>query len=457
MSRQIAAKSSLSLSDNEVAQRDTGQGKVLFTVYRERECGLLIQNNRLIAAGFLTEAVSRIGAIYIGRIKDVAKNIEAYFVEIADGEVCFLPFKKAEFPFLLNRPYHGKLAEGDTLLVQVERDAQKTKLASVTAHISLSNDYFVLFMGARRVGYSAKLSKEQKEKMKGCVEAIFGEKGILQNGSLAQDWTVLLPKKALDGWQDEGHSLQTLPLPSTGCIFRTKAAEELNGGEPEKLLACFYEIVEQYADLLHRARYRSCFSCLKEPASSAEALLESLAAGWEYQEIVTDSEARYQELKEYCGRKKDPKPLRLYQDEMLSLAKLYSVESKMEMAMGSRVWLKSGGYLVIEPTEALTVIDVNSGKYEASKDSEETALHINMEAAKEIALQLRLRNLSGIIIVDFINMARKDSRSQVLSLLKRRTADDRLQTTVVDMTPLGLVEITRKKKNKPLWEQFSNR
>ena len=121
------------------------------------------------------------------------------------------------------------------------------------------------------------------------------------------------------------------------------------------------------------------------------------------------------------------------------------------------MWLKSGGYLVIEPTEALTVIDVNSGKYEASKDSEETALHINMEAAKEIALQLRLRNLSGIIIVDFINMAREDSRSQVLSLLKRRTADDRLQTTVVDMTPLGLVEITRKKKNKPLWEQFSNR
>ena len=122
--------------------------------------------------------------------------------------------------------------------------------------------------------------------------------------------------------------------------------------------------------------------------------------------------------------------------------------------MESSVWLNSGGYLVIEPTEALTAIDVNSGKYDADREARETYLRINLEAAKEVALQLRLRNLSGIIIVDFINMQSWEDRKTLLDYLKRLTTQDRVQTKVIDMTPLGLVEITRKKIDKPLKEQY---
>ena len=122
--------------------------------------------------------------------------------------------------------------------------------------------------------------------------------------------------------------------------------------------------------------------------------------------------------------------------------------------MASRVWLKSGGYLIIEPTEALTVIDVNTGKYEAGKDPQETYRRINLEAAEEVAIQLVLRNLSGIIIVDFINMQSASYNRELLNHLKALVQKDKVQTHVVDMTPLGLVEITRKKISKPLREQF---
>ena len=453
MSRRIIPKTSLSLSEQETSERNTIQGKMLFTAYHGRDCALLIQKDRLTAVSVLSEAGSKIGAVYIGKVKNMAQNIDACFVEIGDGEICFLPLKKAACPYLLNRPYNGKLAEGDSLLVQVERDAQKTKLASVTAHISLSNDYFVIAMGASQINYSSRLERESRESLRKRICFLFTEGALTQNGKLIQDWNHLLSADTVKRLTAENIFTDLLPsLPSTGLIVRTKAADVLP--ETVSLMEQFFSLTEEYVRLLHTARYRSCFTCLKEAPGAVETVLQGLAAEWEYQELVTDSPKLYQELSEYCRLHKDAGPLRLYQDDMLSLSSLYSIESRMETALGSRVWLKSGGYLIIEPTEALTVIDVNSGKYESGKSTEDTSLTINLEAAREVAIQLRLRNLSGIIIVDFINMAQYASRTQVMNLLTQLTEKDRVKTTVVDMTPLGLVEITRKKISKPLRDQF---
>lgn len=453
MSRQIPAKSSLSIPEQEARERDAVQGKVLFTDYRGHDCALLIRKDRLTAARILSEVSGRIGAIYIGKIKNMVKNMNACFVEIADREICFLPLKKAEYPYLLNRTYDGRLVEGDTLLVQVERDAQKNKQASVTAHISLSNDYFVIAMGTQRISYSAKLEKEKREALVKRVTYLFTEGVIAQNGELIQEWGNLLSACSTGRLAADHISTELLPLPPTGCIVRTKAADADDVSQ-KPLQEYFFALTEEYARLLHTARYRSCFTCLKEAPGAVEAVLQELADEQEYGEIVTDNERLYQELWQYCESHEDSRPLRLYQDDLLSLSSLYSIESRMETALESRVWLKSGGYLIIEPTEALTVIDVNSGKYEARKGNEEEALAVNLEAAREVALQLRLRNLSGIIIVDFINMAQNTSRNQVISLLRQLAARDRIKTTIVDMTPLGLVEITRKKTSKPLCEQL---
>ena len=146
-----------------------------------------------------------------------------------------------------------------------------------------------------------------------------------------------------------------------------------------------------------------------------------------------------------------------YEDRLLPLGKLYSLDKAFEEAQSERVWLKSGGYLVIQPTEALTVIDVNTGKYEGKKNTEEAFFRINREAAQESARQIRLRSLSGIIIIDFINMEEKEHQETVLEELKNAVKTDPVRPVLVDMTPLGLVEVTRKRQYRSLKEQLADK
>lgn len=468
MSRQIQQKTSVSITEEERQLRKPDMGRLLFTVYRGRRCALYIQNNRLTAASFFPEAPSRIGAVYIGKVKNMAKNIDACFVEIAGGEICFLSLKDVFIPYLLNRDYNGRLVEGDEILVQVVKDSHNTKKASVSTQISLANACFSLSLDNRKAGFSSKLSKEKKQELK----EFLTKRSILQNGYLNQDigslldFSFAMPEhetsagrrtSGLEGLEDilPKNMPKGIKLPPIGCVVRTRAGEE----SESELLRHFFSIAAQYIRLLYTAKYRSCFSCLKEAPADFEAVfgqfpLESCSSaepGWE---IVTDQQALREPLETYCKEHGIHANIRLYQDDMLSLSVLYSVESRLETALASRVWLKSGGYLVIEPTEAMTVIDVNTGKYEAGKDPQETYLKINLEAAEEIAIQLRLRNLSGIIVVDFINMRSAASNKELLNHLKELVVKDKVLTNVVDMTPLGLVEITRKKINKPLREQF---
>ena len=142
-----------------------------------------------------------------------------------------------------------------------------------------------------------------------------------------------------------------------------------------------------------------------------------------------------------------------YQDASYPLDKLLGIQSKLAKALQKRVWLKSGGNLVIEPTEALTVIDVNTGKaVEGKRNKETTFFKLNCEAAVEAARQIRVRNLSGIILIDFIDMKKKQHQDELMSLLREELAKDKIRTALVDITKLGLVEITRMKKNKSLYE-----
>ena len=173
------------------------------------------------------------------------------------------------------------------------------------------------------------------------------------------------------------------------------------------------------------------------------------------EEIVTDDPEIFRRIREYLDvcQPEDREKVRLYEDPLLPLEKLYSLEKAVSEALQKKVWLRSGGYLVIEPTEAMTVIDVNSGKYTGRKNLRDTIRKINLEAAEEIVFQLRLRNLSGIIIVDFIDMDSVQDQEELMALLTDRCRKDPIKTTVVDMTKLGLVEITRKKIRRPFREQ----
>ncbi|MBP5159914.1 MAG: ribonuclease E/G [Lachnospiraceae bacterium] len=174
-------------------------------------------------------------------------------------------------------------------------------------------------------------------------------------------------------------------------------------------------------------------------------------------EIKTDDEDIFKEMREFMSEtnKEELDKITLYTDESISLDKLYGISNKLKKATEKNVWLDSGGYIVIEPTEALVSVDVNTGKAVSRKTNpEETFLKINKEAAVMIAKQIKLRNLSGMILVDFIDMKSEEHKKELIDVFINELHKDRIHTTFVDMTKLGLVEITRKKVKKPLHEQI---
>ena len=252
----------------------------------------------------------------------------------------------------------------------------------------------------------------------------------------------------------------------------------------------FAALYERHLAICKAAASRTCYSVLYRPESFAVRAVRDLKIS-DGLEVVTDLPEVYKELQdalgitdsraaENSGTAADSEAaesssatadstavdsakmacpmaagmpsLRLYTDDF-PLTALYHLETILSQALSKTVWLKSGGNLVIEPTEALTVIDVNTAKSVSKKTSEETYLKTNLEAAEEIAVQLRLRNLSGIMIVDFIDMKEEESRKTLLAALRRAVTADPVKTVLVDMTPLGLVELTRKKIRRPLHEQ----
>ncbi len=420
MSRNITANH-IPFSKEALQEQTSEEGKMIFTRYKGQNCSILLKGSRILSMQALTGKPNRIGAVYIGRVSKVEESMQAYFVEIAGGEICFLPLKNAKDPFLCKKSAAKApgLHQGDELLVQIEREAHKTKPASVTAHISLSNQTAAIHLGNSGVGFSAKLSPEKKKQL----------------GALLEESCFFADRE--------------LPV---GLVFRTQA----QNSNKETILKELSELKEQLSEILQKALHRTCFSCIREAVPDFIAVLDQLVYSYEYSEILTDDKTYYEDLKVYCEKNLPDKQVRLYQDPLFSLSKLYGLEAKAEMAFNARIWLKSGAYLVIEPTEALTVIDVNSGKYTAKRaeDKEAFICAVNTEAAKEVALQLRLRNLSGTIIVDFINMKQKADQENLLAYLSEQVRQDKQSVKVVDITPLGLVEIVRKRDTPSLKEQF---
>ncbi len=401
-----------------------------------------------------------LGSIYIGKVTNVVNSIGAAFLDLTHGSGrqkenirrAFLPLKTLRGANLMNREYDGRILAGDEILVQVEKEAVKTKDPVVTTELSLSGRYCVIFPGVRKgkLQFSGKLSMEIRQELQDKLSRAVELEDILASCTL---------------------------------ILRT------NAGELADISPCAREVQtlsRLASQVLAAARTRTCCSCLYRPPSAWLARIQDTYSS-DCQEILTDDPGLYEEISTFLRASASPtasgapvppagsgasgfRPgraeafiseygcsIRLYQDERISLRSLYGLDTLIKEALSPRVWLRCGGYLVIEPTEALTVIDVNSGKFNARKGSRDTFLSVNMEAAMETARQIRLRNLSGIILVDFINMAEKEDEQKLLAALAAELKKDPVKTVLIDMTPLGLVEITRKKVRRSLREQLEPR
>ena len=339
------------------------------------------------------ENVAVLGNVYIGKVKNIVRNINAAFVEIATGIECYYAIEENEAPIFTQKIGKKPLCIGDELLVQVSKEAVKTKVPTVTSKLSFTGKYVVLTSGDTRIGASAKLPKEERERLIQIAKSYASDK--------------------------------------YGLIMRTNAKDI----SQDVLKTELEQLIQEYEKLISTAQTRTCFSCLKKAPKQYLTELKNI-----YQEGLTDIIAEdselYEEIKEFLEehQPEDLEKLRLYSDKLLPLYKLYSIEKHVENALKERVWMKSGAYLVIQPTEALTVIDVNTGKCIDKKRDDRAYLKINIEAAKEAARQIRLRNLSGIILIDFINLSSKELMDELMEYFGKELRRDPIASTLVDIT-----------------------
>lgn len=356
-----------------------------------------------------------LGNIYVGRVKNIVQNIGAAFVEIENGVNCYYDMKDAENAVFTHKSGKKPLCIGDELVVQISKEAVKTKAPTVTGNISFTGRYAVLTHGNTRIGVSSKIPKKLREEY----------------------------KERLREFQNDRF----------GIIVRTNAKD----APFQSVLDEIERLRGEYDRIMSAAPTRVCFSCLRSsPPSYITDLRNVYMEGME--EIIVGDSELYAKIQSYFASEIPEKQnlLRLYDDASFPLGSLYSTQTAIEKALREKVWLKNGGYLVIQPTEALTVIDVNSGKNTGKSKNEEGIMKINLEAAREAAKQIRLRNLSGIIIIDFINLESDENAARLMREFRALLAKDPIQTTLVDITPLNLVEVTRKKVHRPLYEQIKN-
>lgn len=355
-----------------------------------------------------------LGNIYVGRVQKIVPSIQAAFIDIAPGVSCYYPMEKETTPYFTTVKNNDKLKVGDELLVQVRTEAVKTKAPTVTGDLNLAEQHLVLTTGQKRLGMSGKLSADEKERLR--------------------EW--ILPVKRND----------------CGIVVRTNARD---AGKEELLQELEY-LYRRLDKILQKGKSRTCYSVIEASAPEFIRILKDIDSR-ELEEIVTDDSGIQEEIKEYLElfSTDETEKIRFYEDSLLPLHKLYSLESALDNAQKEKVWLKSGGFLVIQRTEAFVAVDVNSGKYQGKKQLAETYRKINLEAAKEIAYQLRLRNLSGIILIDFINMTSSEHQQELMRTLNGYLKQDAVKASVVDITGLQIMEVTRKKVRKSLYEQIT--
>lgn len=393
------------------------------------------------------KGTSELGNIYIGKVKNIAKNIGAAFVEIAPNAVCYLSLDELRQPVYLKKGSSPGLQAGDELLVQVLREGIKTKAPALTTNLTLHGKFVLLTTGNRQISVSSKLAREERQRLTELVREYERQDAADCRETSSERSGTIMQAKEGERFSDKRAAREY------GWLIRTNAG----GVSEQQITADLGRLKRQYQELMQKAQYRTCYSCLAAKPPSYLARLSDLYAA-DADRILTDDAGLYEELRSYLqdAQPEDLDKLFFYKDRLLPMEKLYSLETHLKEALSERVWLRSGGYLVIQPTEALTVIDVNTGKFEGGKKKEATFLKINREAAVEIARQLRLRNLSGIILVDFINMEQKESEEALLALLEEELHRDPIRTVLVDMTKLSLVEITRMKRERPLHEVCGN-
>ncbi|MDX1670143.1 MAG: Rne/Rng family ribonuclease, partial [Limnobacter sp.] len=364
------------------------------------------------------------GNVYLGKVVRVLPGMQSAFIDIGLERAGFLHvadlWEHRTFNHHQSRtsggqqpppPIEKMLFEGQSLVVQVSKDPLGTKGARLTTQISLAGRMLVHLPQDPHIGVSQRIEDEKERE------------------ELRQKVASVLP---------EGNQ--------GGFIVRTHAEE----ATADELVADVQYLKRRWAEVIALTRTQAPPSLIYQDLSMEERVVRDLVSA-DTQTILIDSKEALKTLLEFSETyaPEVKSRLQLHQGER-PLFEMYNVEEELQRALGRRVDLKSGGYLIIDQTEALTTVDVNTGGFVGARNFDETIFKTNLEAAQAIARQLRLRNLGGIVVIDFIDMQSEEHKEQVLAEFKKTLARDRARTTVTDFSTVGLVEMTRKRTRESL-------
>lgn len=350
------------------------------------------------------------GKIYIGIVKDVLQGMQSAFVDIGEDKNTFIHLKdilpkvnvvKNNKTIPSDENIKKIVHMGDKILVQVKRDSTNIKGAKVSTHISIPSKFFVLMPDTDIRTISQRIEKEEeKQRLNKIVDEILPE--------------------------------------NFGVIIRTAALNK----SKEQLKKDLEEGVKIWSDIQEQLKNNKSNkpTLLYKGQTFIEKLFVDLV-DYDVSKIVVNDSKDYDEIKKIILEMEENIKVEL-KDE--NIFKIYDIEEQIEKSKQRKIWLKCGGYITIDKTEALTAIDVNSGKYTGNISLEQTVFKVNKEASIEITKQLRLRDIGGIIIIDYINMKNEEHKQEILEILEENLKKDRSKTQIIGFSKLNLLEMTRK-------------
>ena len=378
----------------------------------------LVENGKLIEKYEERENQERLeGNIYLGKVENVLMGMQAAFVNIGTEKNTFIHIKDIipkvsnetgnKNELLSNYNIKDYIYSGMPILVQVKRDSTNKKGARVSTHISLSGRFVVIMPDTEFITISKKIEKEAERKRLFDI--------VKQN----------LPK-------------------GYGAIIRTSS----QGRDKELIKKDIQNVIKQYNDIqkkVEEIKNKENFDVAvlyKNEGIIGKILTDIVDQNLE--KIITNNKQIEQNIKQFLTDIGLQDKIKLEIKPNENILNMYDIAEQIEKASNRKIWLKCGGFITIDKTEALTAIDVNSGKYIGSKDLEQTVFTVNREASIEIAKQLRLRDIGGIIIIDYIDMEKQETKKKILEILEEALKKDRSKTQIVGFTPLDLLEMTRK-------------
>jgi ribonuclease E len=384
----------------------------------EHQTQLVVMEGPVLVEHYVarSDKQSLVGNVYMGKVRNVLPGMEAAFIDFGEGKngVLYAGDVNYEEHDVTSKKPRIEMAfkPGDPVLVRVVKDAMGHKGARLANQISLSGRYLVLSTDSKVFGISRRLSDDERKRLRDLI-------GELRPADM-------------------------------GIIVRTAA----EGASREDLKADIDRLVAKWKDIESKRTANAPALIYEEPPLVLQKVREVFTK--DFRRLLVDDDPTLERIVTYL---EDTEPdlvsrVKKYEDE-LPLFERFHVEDQLRKALDRKVWLPSGGHVVIDRTEALTVIDVNTGRFVGHSNLEETVLQNNLEAAEEIARQLRLRDIGGIIVIDFIDMEILKNQELVLHKFREQLAKDKRRTQVFEVSSLGLVEMTRKNVSEGLLESFS--